>query len=59
MYDRTAVFFDRLCEEQDPAWDVAVAFPEPPGMEEFRRQDVEYRGAARREGIEEGTRHKD
>ena len=58
VYGRMTVYFDRLCKEQELPWDVAVAFPEPPGMEEFRREDIEYRGAPRREGIEEGTRYK-
>ncbi len=57
-YDHLKPYFDRLCEEQSPPWDGSVAFPQPPGMEEFRKKELEYRGEPRREGVEEGERYK-
>ena len=57
-FDRLRAYFERLCEAQQPPWDINLAFGEPPGMAEFRQRTIETRGAARREGLEEGTRHK-
>jgi len=54
-YDHLSAYFERLCAALDPPWDVNVAFEAPPGMEEFRKRDVEYRGAPRRDDVEQGT----
>lgn len=56
-YDRLRPFFARLCEAQDPPWDVTLAFGEPAGMAEFRKQDPDHRGAPRREDVEQGKRY--
>jgi len=57
VYDRLAPFFQKLCESQDPPWDVTIAFPEPPGMAEIRLRDaMDSRGAPRRKDAEEGER---
>jgi hypothetical protein len=53
-YDRLAPYFPKLCDAQSPPWAVAAAFPEPPGMNEFRRKDIEYRAPGRREDAEQG-----
>ncbi len=53
-YDHLNVYFDKLCNSLVPPWNVAAAFPEPVGMEEYRRRNLELRGAPRREGVEEG-----
>jgi hypothetical protein len=59
-YDQLSPYFARLCESLDPPWDVNKAFPPPPGMEEFREQQIRYRDQAREEeGISTGTRYKD
>ncbi|MGB2986219.1 MAG: hypothetical protein WBE26_10080 [Phycisphaerae bacterium] len=58
-YDRLALYFKKLCEAQEPPWDVSVAFCEPPGMEAFRETEIETRGAPKREGVEQGERFKD
>ncbi len=58
VFDRLRPYFERLCEVQKPPWDVHLAFGEPPGMEEFRENEIETRGAARRKDLEEGTRYK-
>ncbi len=55
-YDHVLPYFRRLCEDQDPLWDVALAFPKPPGMEGFRKEEIDYRAAPMREGVEEGER---
>lgn len=57
-YDHVLPYFQRLCEEQDPLWDVALGFPKPPGMEAFRKEDMDYRAAPMREGVEEGERYR-
>lgn len=55
VYDRLAPYFQKLCETQDPPWDVKIAFPEPPGMAEFRlRGTIDFRGDPRRKDAEEG-----
>lgn len=56
-YDRLVPFFERLCAERPSPWSVAKAFPQPPGMEAFRQEEIKTRGAARREGLEQGKRH--
>ncbi len=57
-YDALAPYFKKLCAEQDPPWSIIRAFPEPPGMIEFRKTNIEYRGAPRRKGVDEGKRFK-
>ena len=59
VYDRLQPYFLRLCDAQVPPWELNKAFAEPTGLEEFRRTDIEYRGAPRREDAEqgEGKRH--
>lgn len=57
VYDRLRSYFERLCAAQDPTWSVVRAFPEPPGMKEFRRLEIEYRGL-RREDVDQGERYK-
>lgn len=56
-YDQLSAYFERLCEALQPPWDVARAFPQPPGMEEYRRQSPDYRGKPRRD-VEQGERYK-
>ncbi len=56
-YDHLLPYFQRLCETRVPPWDVTVAFDEPPGMDEFRKSQPEYRGAPRR-GVDEGQRRR-
>jgi len=58
VYDRVAPVFDRICEVQDPPWAVDRAFPEPAGMAEFRKTDVDTVGKPRQEGVEQGERYK-
>ena len=57
VYDRLQPHFERLCQTRNPPWAVGRAFPEPPGMETFRKQQIEYRGE-RREDVEQGERYK-
>jgi len=59
VYDDIKPYVDQLCDSLDPQWDVSLAFPEPVGMEDFRSQEIEYRGAPRIEGVEQGERYKD
>ncbi len=40
-YDRLAPYFRRVCQGHRPPLDPVKAFPEPPGMEEFRRSRPE------------------
>lgn len=58
-YDHLLAYFERLCTAQNPPWDVNLAFEEPPAMDEFRKREIEYRGAPRREDVEEGEQFKD
>jgi len=58
-YDALRPYFERLCAELDPPWSLAAAFGEPAGMEIFRAEAVETRGAPRPEGVETGARYKD
>lgn len=55
-YDRLEPYFKELCSAQDPPWDPDKAFPEPPGMDAFRKQKIEYRAPARIEGVDQGER---
>ncbi len=57
-YDHLRPYFQRLCEEQNPQWDASLAFPEPPGMGEFRKEEIDYRGAPRRKDVEQGERYR-
>jgi len=57
-YDALSAYFKKLCAEQNPPWSITRAFPEPPGMIEFRKTHIEYRGAPRRKGVDEGKRFK-
>jgi hypothetical protein len=57
-YDRLVGVFERVCEMQSPPWAVERTFPEPPGMEEFRKTEIETAGAPRQEGIDQGERYK-
>lgn len=57
-WDSLAPYFVRLCEAQTPAWGVAKAFPEPPGMEEFRKVDPDYRSPDRPQDVEQGERYR-
>ena len=56
-YDRLVPFFERLCAERSAPWSIAKAFPQPPGMAAFRQEEIKTRGAARREGLEQGKRY--
>ncbi len=58
VWDRSRPYFERLCESQDPAWSFARAFPQPPGMEGFRKTEIKLYGAPRREDVELGKTHK-
>ncbi len=53
-YDHLHAYFERLCEVLDPPWDVTLAFTEPPGMDDARRKEPDYRGAPRREDVKQG-----
>jgi len=55
-YDGLLPYLEKLCAEQQPPWAIERAFPEPPGMEEFRKNPPEYRGEPRREDVEQGER---
>jgi hypothetical protein len=57
-YDGLAPYFERLAGAQDPPWDVKKAFAEPPGMEEFRLTDPEYRSPDRPKDAEQGERYR-
>ena len=58
VYDQLKPYFERLCVAQVPPWSVERAFPEPPGMEEARKRNIEYRGE-RQDEREQGTRYKE
>jgi len=58
-WDRLRPYFAQLCARQEPPWDAARAFPEPPGMDEVRRQDRDYRPLTPAETAERGREHKD
>jgi hypothetical protein len=55
-YDHLRAYFERLCNAIDPPWDPSLAFPEPPGMEEVRQKELDYRGAPRRQDVEQGQK---
>lgn len=57
-YDALRPYFEKLCESQDPPWSIAAGFPEPAGIEAYRKRDIDYRNEARREGVDEGTSNK-
>lgn len=57
-YDRLQPLFAKLCETRDPAWDARRAFPEPAGMEEFRKKSVEELLPTKTERGDEGDRYK-
>ena len=57
-YDGLAPYFERLAAAQKPPWDVTKAFPEPPGMAEFRETDPDYRSPDRRKDVEQGERYR-
>ncbi len=56
VYDSLAPWFDRLAAAQTPPWDVVKAFPEPPGVAEFRQTDPDYRSPDRIKDVEQGER---
>jgi hypothetical protein len=56
VYDRLLPVFDKICQAQDPPWSLERAFPEPPGMEEYRRLQPEPSEPDKE--IQEGTRFK-
>jgi hypothetical protein len=56
VWDRVESMLAKLCSEHDPPLDAARAFPEPPGMAEYR-QDPEQRRERFGEGVSEGTKH--
>ena len=56
VWDRVQPLLVKLCSEHDPPLDAARAFPEPPGMEEYR-QNPEKRRERTTEGVSEGTKH--
>jgi hypothetical protein len=57
VYDRVYAYLERLCADQDPTWRLDLAFPEPVGMDQARKRDVEYRGE-RKEDVDQGERYK-
>lgn len=57
-YDHLRPYFARLCETRAQRWDVKAAFPEPPGMVEFRKTPVYERGRIRNRDGEQGERYK-
>lgn len=57
-YDELLPVFTRICESQEPPWSLKKAFSEPPGMEEFRKNDLQYRNPGRRKDVEQGKRYK-
>ena len=58
-YDRLLPLFIKLCAAEDPAWNVAKAFPEPPAMETFRRKSLNYVDTPKGgDGLQQGTRGK-
>lgn len=58
-YDALRPYFVKLCAEQDPPWSVQKAFPQPPGMDEFRKRNLDYVDTPEgREDIGHGSRSK-
>ncbi|MBI1825339.1 MAG: hypothetical protein HY287_13715 [Planctomycetes bacterium] len=58
VWDKLKAFFAKLCETRKPAWSVAVAFPEPAGMNEFRATGVQDRPESAQEGADRGKEKK-
>ena len=58
-YDRLLPYFTQLCAAQQPPWSVARSFPEPPGMEQVRDRDPDYRPVNPADTADQGTRYKD
>lgn len=58
-FDALLPLFVNLCAQHDPPWGVTKAFPEPPGMEAFRRQSLNYVDKPKGgDGLQQGTRRK-
>jgi hypothetical protein len=58
-YDHLLPNFQGICDAQDPPWTLERAFPEPPGMKEFRELLIDVRGAPpARTGVDQGTRYR-
>lgn len=55
-YDQLRPLFEAVCDRQEPPWDIGLAFPEPPGMEAYRRQDQKFRGDIDEDSAELGSR---
>ena len=58
VWDRLWPYFTDLCATQDPPWNAAAAFPEPPGMDVYRSRPVEKHEEAA-DTAEQGERYKD
>jgi hypothetical protein len=56
VWDRVQRLLTKLCTDHDPPLDAARAFPEPPGMADYR-QNPEERRERFREGVSEGDKH--
>lgn len=58
VWDRLQTYFVQLCESQSPPWAPEKAFPEPPGMDEFRKAPPpDVVGDPRREEFERGSQY--
>jgi hypothetical protein len=59
-WDSIAEYVKLMCEHMTPPWDAAKAFPEPPGMEAFRKQnqDPAPLSTTGQSGAEQGTRYR-
>lgn len=55
IWDEAQPYLVKICELNDPPLDAAKMFPEPPGMEEFRKDEV-YQRFRRNPTVEEGER---
>ncbi len=56
LFDRSVPYFEKLSASQEPRWDVARAFPMPPGMEAYREREPAGDDRDRR-NAEQGERH--
>ncbi len=54
VWDRLADVFIELCATNDPPLDPKRAFPEPPGMAEFRENPPDFMNLEYDEGIDQG-----
>jgi hypothetical protein len=54
-WDECEAFLAKVCAQGDPPWDMAKAFPEPPGMDEYRANPVVERRREVQE-VEEGAK---